>query len=362
MICRFAALVIFGLIFLNLGIASDFKEAVPGLEFAFPRDHGKHPDFQTEWWYFTGNVDSHAGSKWGFQLTFFRRSMVKEPTRCSAWAIRDVYPAHFAISDINGGRFFHTETISREGPGLAGAALDDLNIYVRDWNAQRDSKIIRVSAREGEYAIDLELLPEKPLTLHGNSGFSRKGDSESQASYYYSFTRLKAEGTLTFAGQVHKISGFSWMDHEFGSSILLPDQAGWDWFSLQLDDGSDIMVFHLRKRDGRIEKPFGTVVPRTGPIIDLEERDIFIKPIGFWTSPRTKAVYPAGWIIEIPDLQINLVVKPYIEDQEISGGESTGIIYWEGAVAIKGTNAGNQVNGRGYVELTGYAHSIAGQL
>ncbi|MBI5248536.1 MAG: carotenoid 1,2-hydratase, partial [Desulfomonile tiedjei] len=177
----------------NLGAGSGFLEAAPGRKFVFPGDHGKHPDFQTEWWYFTGNVDSPDGTKWGFQLTFFRRGMVKELTRNSSWAIRDLYPAHFALTDIRNGRFFHTEVISREGPGLAGAATDGLRVHVRDWSAQRKDEVIYIAAREGEHAINLALSPEKPLVLHGDSGYSRKGDSKSQASHYYSFTRLKAE-------------------------------------------------------------------------------------------------------------------------------------------------------------------------
>jgi predicted secreted hydrolase len=346
----------------NQAIASDFVQAIPGREFSFPRDHGKHPDFQTEWWYFTGNVDSDDQTSWGFQLTFFRRSMANKPSYHSSWAVRDVYPAHFAIADLKNKSFFQTEMISREGPGLAGAAPDDLRIHVKDWSVQRENDLIRISAREGEYAIDLGLTPLKPLTLHGDSGFSRKGDSEKQASYYYSFTRLKAEGTLTFNGKAHEVSGFSWMDHEFGSAILSPDQAGWDWFSLQLDDGTDIMLFHLRKKDGRIEKPFGTIVQKNRNTVDLAGKSILIKPTDTWTSPHTGAVYPSAWIVEIPDLYVKLEVTPSIKDQELSGGESTGIIYWEGAVSLTGMNAGKAVNGKGYVELTGYAHSLAGRL
>lgn len=346
----------------SLGAESMFPDAAPGRAFSFPQDHGKHPDFQTEWWYFTGNLDSPDGGKWGFQLTFFRRSMVREPRRNSAWAVRDVYPAHFAITDIKNRAFFHTEIISRQGPGLAGATADDLNVHVRDWSAQRQDDVIHLRAREGEYALKLELSPEKPPALHGASGYSRKGDSDEQASYYYSFTRLKAEGTVTFKGAFHTVSGLAWMDHEFGSSILLPDQAGWDWFSLQLEDGTDIMVFHLRKRDGGFERPFGTVVPEEGPAIDLAGKQISIKPTGSWTSPHTGATYPSGWGIEIPDLQLSLEVKPLLEDQELSTDQSTRIVYWEGAVEVTGLNQGKMAKGRGYVELTGYAHSVGGQL
>lgn len=339
-----------------------FMQASPGREFLFPRDHGKHPDFQTEWWYFTGNVDAPDGSRWGFQLTFFRRGMVKAPLRNSRWAIRDLYPAHFAITDIKNKRFFHTEAISREGPGLAGAASDDLNVHLRDWRAYTEGEIIHIAAREDEYGINLAFSPEKPPILHGNAGYSRKGDSENQASYYYSFTRLKAQGTITYNGATCEVSGNAWMDHEFGSSILFPDQVGWDWFSLQMEDGSEIMLFHLRKRDGTVEKPFGTYVPREGPSVDLAGKDIFIRPVGKWISPNTKAVYPSGWVIDVPDLDINLEAKPFLSDQELFDGKSTGIVYWEGSVEITGMKRGEYVSGRGYVELTGYAHSLGGRL
>ena len=329
----------------------------------FPKDHGKHPDFQTEWWYFTGNLDSDKDHGWGFQLTFFRRTLVREPTRkLSAWAVRDLYPAHFAITDITNREFFHTELLTRKGPGLAHAALGDLDVGVRDWTAKMQGDEIQITAREQDYALNLRLLPLKPVVLHGDAGFSRKGDSKDQASYYYSFTRLKAEGTLTFKGINHTVTGLAWMDHEFGSSILQNDQSGWDWFSLQLDDGTEIMVFHLRKKDNTFERAFGTFVPKEGPAVDLGEERIVIQPKGTWTSPTTKAVYPSGWTVEIPGRNIRLEVTPAIEAQELTSGSSTGIIYWEGAVTAQGFRDGKKIKGRGYAELTGYAHSLEGRL
>lgn len=339
-----------------------FETASPGRVLHFPRDHGKHPSFQTEWWYFTGNLDSQHG-KWGFQLTFFRRAMVKDPPkRKSAWTVRDLYPAHFALADITKGTFYHAELLAREGPGLAQAESQGLGVHVRDWSVRRQGNEIRIKARQDGYALDLRLKPLKPVVLHGDSGYSRKGDSESQASYYYSYTRLEAVGTITYAGTSHQVKGLAWMDHEFGSSILLDDQAGWDWFSLQLDDGSDLMVFHLRKRDGSVERPFGTFVPATGQAVDLGGRRIAITSTGTWTSPRTKAVYPSGWNVEIPSQNIKLEVRPLLEDQEFFAQRSTGIVYWEGAVTVKGLRKGRAVRGRGYVELTGYAHTMEGRL
>ncbi len=341
---------------------SPFRDAVPGRVLVFPRDYGKHPDFQTEWWYFTGNLGSRDNT-WGFQLTFFRRSLLKERAlRDSAWAVRDLYPAHFALSDIGNRKFFHTDMISREGPGLAGASSEDLNVWIKNWSARREGDSIRIDAAKDGYAIALDLTSEKAPVLHGDRGYSRKGDSEGQASYYYSLTRLNANGTLTFGGKSHRVTGYAWMDQEFGSSILLPDQVGWDWFSLQLDDGTELMLFHLRKKDGTVERPFGTFVPKEGPPEDLAHTEVKIGSQREWTSPHTKAVYPMGWKIEIPERNIRLSVVPAFEDQELTAAKSTAVTYWEGSVAVEGTSGGHSVRGRGYVELTGYAHSMGGRL
>ncbi|MBI4961903.1 MAG: carotenoid 1,2-hydratase [Desulfomonile tiedjei] len=345
-----------------LAAESSFKDAAPGRAFAFPKDHGKHPEFQTEWWYFTGNLRSDK-QEYGFQLTFFRRSLVKESVRKgSSWSVRDVYPAHFALTDVKNRRFFQTDLISREGPGLAGASTEDLHVHVRNWEARRDGGKIRITAKEREYALDLELVPEKPVTLHGNAGYSPKGGAENQASYYYSLTRLEARGHLIFQGIKHHVTGLAWMDHEFGSSILLKDQVGWDWFSLQLDDGTDLMVFRLRRKDGTFDPPFGSFVRADRGSSDLADRGISIEAKSTWTSPRTGASYPSGWTIEVPSERLNLDVSPLVEDQELVTGRSTGIAYWEGAVEVHGSRDGKRIRGKGYVELTGYAHSMAGRL
>ncbi len=340
-----------------------FETATPGRALVFPRDHGKHADFQTEWWYFTGNVESADRRGWGFQLTFFRRSLTREPVRSrSAWRVKDIYPAHFALTDFKNRRFFHTEIVSREGPGLAGAAMDRLHVRVKDWIAEARDGSFHLQALAEGHALKLTLVPEKPLVLHGRSGFSAKGKDASQASYYYSHTRLSAEGTLTFGGISHKVTGQAWMDHEFGSSILLKDQVGWDWFSLQLDDGTEIMAFYLRKEDGAVEPLFGTFVPIDGKPVDLQGRHIKVAATGTWTSPHTKAVYPSGWTLSVPDLEVDLKIAPACEDQELFSGKTAGIVYWEGAVVASGTRQGKKVQGKGYVELTGYAGTVGGQL
>lgn len=343
-------------------VEQSFEDVVPNRTLSFPKDHGKHPETQTEWWYFTGNLDS-KDRQWGFQLTFFRRSMFKDRAFSeSAWGVRDLYPAHFAITDVTGSRFFHSEMISREGPGLAHAKDDDLDIKVKNWKAYRDGQNIKLYALEGAYGIEITLKPLKPIVLHGSNGFSQKGKDPKQASYYYSFTRMEASGNITFEGQTYNVSGLVWMDHEFGSSILSGDQIGWDWFSIQLDDKTELMVFSLRNRKGLFEKPFGTLVTEEGKPVELSEKGIKIIPTGTWKSPKTGTTYPSGWKIIVEGESIELSVSPLLQDQELSTSSSTQVIYWEGAISVKGTVRGKQVSGRGYVELVGYAHSMGGRL
>jgi predicted secreted hydrolase len=341
--------------------ADQFTNAVPGRKLEFPRDHGAHGDFQTEWWYFTGNLKSEE-REWGFQLTFFRRGMFKDPPGTSSWAVGDLYPAHFAITDVTGNRFLHSELITRRGPGLASISNNTLDARVRDWTALMVGDEIRLRAKQNSEAISLILKPVKPAVLHGDSGFSQKGYSADQASYYYSFTNLETSGTLTFDGKDYAVVGKSWMDHEFGSSILEADQIGWDWFSLQLDDGAELMLFHLRRKDGSLEKPFGTYIRPDGSTMKLRGDQILITSRETWKSPHTKSEYPSRWNIEIPEIKLNLDVQSKVKDQELASGSSTGVVYWEGTVRAMGTIDNVRILGNGYVELTGYAASMEGLL
>jgi predicted secreted hydrolase len=344
------------------GMEKEFSQADPTRVMSFPRDHGKHPDFQTEWWYFTGNLTARD-REFGFQLTFFRRSLfTKRVNLASNWAAKDLYPAHFAITDKTGKRFFHFEAMSREGPNLAGASDNDLDVSVGSWSARgAGDSIVLAAAAEG-VELKLTLRPAKAMVLQGQNGYSRKGDSENQASHYYSFTRLSAQGAVTIGEESYSVEGLAWMDHEFGSSILSSDQAGWDWFSLQLDDGSEVMVFHLRKKDGTFEKPFGTLVTANGVAKYLSGDQISIVANRTWKSPKTGAAYPAAWTIRLKDSNARLEVVPSMEDQELSAKKSTQVVYWEGAVQIQGISQGVPVRGSGYAELTGYAHSMGGRL
>jgi predicted secreted hydrolase len=296
-------------------------------------------------------------------LTFFRRGLTNKPgPGGSAWRVVDLYPAHFAVTDVKNRRFFFHEILTREGPGLAAAAMDTLQVRVKDWAAELERNQIRIRAGAEGCTLELALTPTKPVVLHGQSGYSRKSDRQGQASYYYSYTRLDARGTLTFDGVTWPVTGLAWMDHEFGSSLLAEDQAGWDWFSLRLDEGTELMVFRMRKKDGTSEPPIGTSVARDGTSAYLKGRQVGISPTGSWTSPHTKAVYPSGWMIEVADEDLKLEVVPLVEDQELASGKSTNIVYWEGAVRATGYRNGKPVAGYGYVELTGYAHSMAGRL
>jgi predicted secreted hydrolase len=340
-----------------------FKSATPGRILNFPADHGKHPDFKTEWWYFTGNVKSPEGIKFGFQLTFFRVALFPgEPVSKSSWAVRDLYPAHFAITNITDNKFFFVDLLSREGPGLSQASSADLDVSVKNWFATREEDKIKIFAKDKKYKIELTLTPVKPLVLHGDKGYSRKATNETQASYYYSFTRMAVKGNLTFNGRPSEVTGSAWMDHEFGSSILTEMQTGWDWFSLQLNDNTEIMISYLRRRDNSIDRPFGTLIKADGTTIDLHEKEIQIIKMATWTSPNSKAIYPSQWNISIPDLNLKVNVIPAIANQELITSNSTGIAYWEGSVIVNGTREGKPVEGLGYAELTGYAASMGGLL
>ncbi len=347
----------------GISFSAGFENATPGRILGFPKDHGKHPNFKTEWWYFTGNLDAQTGEQFGFQLTFFRFALLPTQSKSnSAWAIGDIWPAHFAITNVDKQEFYFTELMSRTGPALAGAPNNDLDVKVKNWGAKREGESIRIQANEGDYAIDLDLRSNKPIALHGDGGFSKKSGKGDQASYYYSFTRLDAEGTLTYKGKVFNVTGLAWMDHEFGSSILETMQVGWDWFSLQLSDGSELMVSYIRNKTGGFERPFGSFIAKDGTITDLASKKIVVKNTGKWRSPKSKAEYPSGWEIQAPELDIALEIQPLLKNQELVTANSTGIAYWEGAVKVTGKREGKEISGRGYVELTGYAGSMGGLL
>ncbi len=371
---RYLCLLVFCLIPV-FSYAERFRSAEPGYRFIFPRDHGPHEDFRTEWWYFTGQVADRDGRRFGYQLTFFRTGMAEDaPHRNpSAWAIRHLYLAHFAITDVGGGRFRYADRIARPGPGLAGVepacpagrpkagnkAEGTNRVWIDRWSAAREGDTHHLRAADREIALDLRLQESRRPVIHGRNGLSRKGEGPGAASHYYSLTRLATRGSLTVAGRTFEVSGLSWMDHEFMTNELGPDQVGWDWFSIQLDDGYDLMVYRLRRSDGTIEPASsGTLVLPNGGTIHLPRDAVRPEVLERWKSPRSGAVYPVGWRLQIPAHGIDVTVIPRLNDQELVTTRSTGVTYWEGAIRVEGTRRGRAVAGEGYLELTGYAHPM----
>jgi predicted secreted hydrolase len=342
--------------------ASEWKQAVGPWQWSFPRDYGAHPAFRTEWWYFTGNLRDAEGKRFGYQLTFFRQGIVPEAKNPSnPWAIRDLYLAHFTLTDVSAGQFWCAEQVSRKGPGLAGASEKEMDVRLLNWTAKMEGDRIRISARDSQMELSLELSPRKPLVLHGLNGLSRKGPRDGQASYYSSFTDLSTHGSIRtpLSPSYIDVQGTSWFDHEFGSNQLASNQVGWDWFSLHLSDGQDLMIYFLRRTDGTVEPTSsGTLVDAAGQLTHLRLPDIRVEVLDHWKSPKSGGMYPSHWRIRIPGSGINLLVHPLVAAQELITEGSTGVIYWEGAVAGQGESSGKDVNCEGYIEMTGYAGTL----
>jgi predicted secreted hydrolase len=354
------------------GLAADtsqeFRVATEGYQYAFPRDHGAHEDFRTEWWYYTGQVKTKDGRPFGYQLTFFRRGMPRHQVRTlpSQWAVTQLYLAHFAVSDLSKGHFHYAEKISRAGLGKAGAARDRLHVWIDQWSAESPSTAPgtqTLHATDGDLALQLTVSPEKSLVVHGTQGISRKGAAAGQASHYYSFTRLATTGTLSIGTERFDVTGSSWMDHEFGSADLDKDLVGWDWFSLQLDDQRELMLYRLRRADGSADPvSSGTIIDRDGLGHHLSIGDFTLEPTSYWTSQTSHARYPQRWRLTIPSRQLSLELVPLMAEQELSTTRSTQVTYWEGAIAATGTAQGQPIHGQGYMELTGYAERITKTL
>ena len=335
---------------LSGGDLTGFARAEAPRAFAFPRDHGPHPAFRTEWWYWTGNLAAPDGRRFGFQLTFFRTALTPEaPPRGSAWGAHQVYLAHFAVTDVAGRRFGAWSRTERLALGLAGAEPKPFRVWIDDWEARGEGATglpVRLRASEGDTAIDLTLESGKPVVLQGERGLSRKGAEPGNASYYYSLTRMPARGSITVGGRRFEVTGLAWMDREWSTSALGAELAGWDWVALQLDDGRELMFYRLRRKDGGADRfSAGAIVDATGSARALGLDDVTLEPIGAWTSPRSGARYPARWRLRMAGLGLDLEIAPMLADQELDVGTR----YWEGAVVVAG-----KVAGRGYVEMVGY--------
>lgn len=339
-----------------------WKRASRDYVVSLPLDHVSHPAYRIEWWYYTGNLETDRGRRFGYQVTFFRVGVDRAPANPSAWSVRDLLMAHVAVTDVEGRRHVFAERVSRAGVGWAGASERELRVWNDDWEVRLEYGRHRLQARDPKFAIDLLLTEDRPPVLHGDRGFSQKGSSPGNATHYYSLTRMPTEGGITIDGERHTVRGTSWMDHEFGTSFLESGQQGWDWFSLQLADGSDLMVFQLRRADGtRDPRSSGTLVRPGAPSRRLFAGEFSLSRGRVWQSEATGARYPVEWRIEVPGESLDLRVTPAVDGQELTGPRS-GVSYWEGAIDVGGTRAGQPVSGRGYLELTGYSGRALGEL
>jgi len=332
-----------------------FARVLKPKEFTFPPDHGPHNPFRSEWWYFTGNLKNPQGRKFGYELTFFRFALKAQmPESKSAWRNNQLYMAHLALTDVEKGRFYTDERISRAGNDLAGASNKKYQVWLYDWSASAEGDVdfpLRLHAKSDGFAIDLLLTSQKSYVLQGDQGMSQKSREPGNASYYYSYPRLATEGFVSVAGKQFSVTGASWMDREWSTSALSDEQSGWDWFALQLSDNTELMYYQLRRKDGqRDSNSSGSFVLADNAKISLKEQDVVIKALDTWKSPHSKITYPSRWRLAVPGQSLDVEIVPLINDQELN----VSYRYWEGAVSVNGTKNGKPISGQGYVELAGY--------
>jgi predicted secreted hydrolase len=319
-----------------------WREALPGYRYQFPRDHFEHQDFRTEWWYYTGNVVDVHGKRFGFELVFFRQGQNRTADNPSVWAAKDLYLAHAALTDIDGKHFWFEERPNREGPGIAGASFAQQHIWNGNWQVKWNGDTQSLDAITTRFRYHLDLKPLKPFVINGENGLSQKAAGRGRASYYVSFPLLSVAGKITDIEGAHDVTGQAWMDHEWFTEQLAGDQTGWDWFSIQLDNNTELMLFELRKQDGSID-PYssGTFIDAKGRAHLLKRGDFTLETLAKWGK------YPISWRIRVPSLNIDLTSKAALDNQELRS--QTGPGYWEGAVTYEGTE-----RGVGYLEMTGY--------
>jgi predicted secreted hydrolase len=346
-----------GLRYLGGPADAGFARVSEPRDLSFPRDHGSHDEFKSEWWYFTGNLDSADGRHFGFELTFFRVALapLSASTRASAWATRQVWMAHFAVTDVHGRRFLSAERFARGALGLAGATAPPFRVWIQDWSVAGDADSrnaeLALRAKDERFAVSLALEAVAPVAAHGEHGFDVKGPEPGNASYYYSFPRLAARGSIEVDGISADVVGTAWMDREWSTSALSAGVLGWAWFGIQLSDGRELMFYRLRQSDGTANRfSGGSLIERDGTVTRLRVDDVESEPLAYWTSPRTHVTYPLAWRISIPTHGLALSVQPYLENQEIDRS----VRYWEGAVRVDGRAGAAQIDGQGYLELAGY--------
>jgi predicted secreted hydrolase len=355
----------------------DFAQVLEPRVFEFPRDHGPHPEYRQEWWYVTGNLDSATGERFGFELTFFRFALAPALPELSvtsgssaetastalpaprngvesAWRARQIYMTHFAITDVARERFRFSQKLSRGALGLAGAQIPPLRVWIDDWSLvskSPDETHWSLHAAESGYELTLDVQALQQPVLNGDRGFSRKSSDPGSASYYYSIPRVSVRGRLVRDGKPLEVHGLAWVDREWGSGTLSRNEQGWDWFALQLRDGSSLMFYSLREHDGRRDPhSAGTWISASGESRPLSSDQVQIDVLDYWRNRRGER-YPSRWRVRVPTAGMDVEVRPVLADQELTGSTR----YWEGAVDVTGASAGQRNVGRGYVELVGYA-------
>jgi len=339
--------------------AASFKRALPGYKFAFPHDHASHEDFQTEWWYYTGHLTANDKRKFGYELTFFRQELAENTQKQQTPGPKNIYMAHFAITDEHNHKFTYFEKLNRTALDIAGARSDCFQVFNENWFVEQLGNKIFIRADAPAYSIHLVLEPLKTPVVHGKDSVFQKAGCIGCASHYYSMSRLKTEGILFIDKKPIAVTGSSWMDHEFGSHQLAEDEIGWDWYGIQLDNNTELMIYILRTSNGCLDSnSAGTFIFANGTSKPLAISDINIKRLGVWPSPTKKGSYPMGWNVSIPSMKLQLELTPVMENQEIVPLRTKGLGYWEGKTNVAGTLEGKSISGQAYVEMTGYGEKF----
>jgi predicted secreted hydrolase len=342
-----------------------WRKAEPGWKYEWPRDHAVHADFKTEWWYFTGNLRAADGRRFGYQVTFFRQGVRAPGERAPAqsrFVVDDFKFGHFTITDA-GAKLFHFSQQLRRGAfgeaGFGDVQKKERLAWLGDWSLGiGHDGVMQLRASDGARSLELRLESAKTWALHGDAGLSTKAEVPGHTSQYYSGTRMRSRGTLQIEGQPLTVEGESWFDHEWATNQLAPGQSGWDWFSVQLDDGTELMIYRLRKKDGTVDgASSGSFIAKDGSVRHLRLDELRLTAVKFWQSTRTRGRYPIGWRVEVPPLGIDLEVSTPVEAQELALDP---LAYWEGMIDVRGKREGRAVNGHGYLELTGYAGDVVG--
>lgn len=333
----------------TVGATRPFPAVLPGAGIDLPGDHASHPDYRTEWWYVTGWLETEDGSSLGFQVTFFRTRIAQPESHPSAFAARELIIAHAALSDPTFGRLRHDQKIARAGHGLAGAETARMRAWIGDWVLERSGESWRTRIAAEDFDLSLQMEPLQQALVHGEQGYSRKGQAPASASLYYSLPRLAVTGEVSRGGHVQAVTGSAWLDHEWSTALMEPGAVGWDWVGVQLEDGGSLMAFRMRAADGGVRWAAATRRDAAGRTIHHGPGEVQFRPGRRWRSPRTGVEYPVEFAVQVGSEQFELT--PLMDDQESDSRRTTGAIYWEGAVRAR---AANGSRGQGYLELTGY--------